>query len=207
MIYVDHGMTGTNRERPGLREALAACRPATPWSCPSSTGSPVPCPTLGRSPTSSLPLRSARIWGMRVAQAKGHPLRGKQPELIGRQEAHLVSLVHTGDYGRRALRGRPGYRLPRHRAATQRGASRHRTGCEREAMNAHQGLSRRVHPCGTPSKPKLVRRGIRRKRFGLRGARRPVAPRRPRWRFRSAGDCHRGRQLRNYVPTASLRSR
>ena len=35
-IYVDHGLTGhqpgTNRERPGLREALAACRDsATPW--------------------------------------------------------------------------------------------------------------------------------------------------------------------------------
>jgi DNA invertase Pin-like site-specific DNA recombinase len=25
-IYVDHGLTGTNRERPRLREALAACR-------------------------------------------------------------------------------------------------------------------------------------------------------------------------------------
>jgi len=25
-IYVDHGLTGTNRERPGLREALAASR-------------------------------------------------------------------------------------------------------------------------------------------------------------------------------------
>jgi DNA invertase Pin-like site-specific DNA recombinase len=24
--YVDHGLTGTNRERPGLRDALAACR-------------------------------------------------------------------------------------------------------------------------------------------------------------------------------------
>jgi DNA invertase Pin-like site-specific DNA recombinase len=24
--YVDHGLTGTNRDRPGLREALAACR-------------------------------------------------------------------------------------------------------------------------------------------------------------------------------------
>lgn len=24
--YVDHGLTGTNRERPGLRKALAACR-------------------------------------------------------------------------------------------------------------------------------------------------------------------------------------
>jgi len=25
-IYVDHGLTGTNRGRPGLRELLAACR-------------------------------------------------------------------------------------------------------------------------------------------------------------------------------------
>ncbi len=25
-VYVDHGLTGTNRSRPGLREALAACR-------------------------------------------------------------------------------------------------------------------------------------------------------------------------------------
>ena len=25
-IYVDRGLTGCNRERPGLREALAACR-------------------------------------------------------------------------------------------------------------------------------------------------------------------------------------
>lgn len=24
--YVDHGLTGTNRDRPGLREAMAACR-------------------------------------------------------------------------------------------------------------------------------------------------------------------------------------
>lgn len=30
-IYVDHGLTGTNRERPGLRQALAACRAGTPW--------------------------------------------------------------------------------------------------------------------------------------------------------------------------------
>jgi DNA invertase Pin-like site-specific DNA recombinase len=26
LIYTDHGLTGTNRSRPGLREALAACR-------------------------------------------------------------------------------------------------------------------------------------------------------------------------------------
>jgi DNA invertase Pin-like site-specific DNA recombinase len=35
--------------------------------------------------------------GMRVPKAKGH-LRGKQPKLTRRQEAHLVSLVHGGEY-------------------------------------------------------------------------------------------------------------
>ena len=35
--------------------------------------------------------------GMRVAKAKGR-LRGKKPKLNRRQEAHLVSLVHSGDY-------------------------------------------------------------------------------------------------------------
>jgi len=34
---------------------------------------------------------------MKVAKAKGH-LRGKQPKLNHRQEAHLVSLVHSGEY-------------------------------------------------------------------------------------------------------------
>jgi DNA invertase Pin-like site-specific DNA recombinase len=35
--------------------------------------------------------------GMKVAKAKGH-LRGKQPKLTRRQEAHLVSLIHSGEY-------------------------------------------------------------------------------------------------------------
>jgi Helix-turn-helix domain of resolvase len=34
---------------------------------------------------------------MRVAKAKGH-LRSKQPKLNPRQEAHLVKLLHTGEY-------------------------------------------------------------------------------------------------------------
>jgi Resolvase, N terminal domain len=52
-VYVDHGLTGTNGERPGLREALAACHPsdAIPeaWGTRSLssawTGSPAPCRT------------------------------------------------------------------------------------------------------------------------------------------------------------------
>lgn len=35
---------------------------------------------------------------MKVAKAKGR-LRGKHPMLNCRQEAHLVSLVHSGEYG------------------------------------------------------------------------------------------------------------
>jgi DNA invertase Pin-like site-specific DNA recombinase len=35
--------------------------------------------------------------GMKVAKAKGR-LRGKHPKLNRRQEAHLVSLVHSGEY-------------------------------------------------------------------------------------------------------------
>ncbi len=32
-IYVDHDLTGTNRERPGLRKALAACRAGDTLAC------------------------------------------------------------------------------------------------------------------------------------------------------------------------------
>ena len=35
--------------------------------------------------------------GMKVAKSKGR-LRGKQPKLSRKQEAHLVSLVHCGEY-------------------------------------------------------------------------------------------------------------
>jgi len=35
--------------------------------------------------------------GMKVAKAEGH-LRGKQPKLSRRQEAHLASLVRSGEY-------------------------------------------------------------------------------------------------------------
>ena len=40
-IYVDHGLSGTTRDRPGLREAMAACREGDTWWWPSSTPRPV----------------------------------------------------------------------------------------------------------------------------------------------------------------------
>ena len=61
-IYVDHGLTGTNRDRPGLREALAACREGDTLVVTNWTGSPAPCLMPGRSPTSSPHVRSGSIW-------------------------------------------------------------------------------------------------------------------------------------------------
>ncbi len=132
-IYVDHGLTGTNRERPGLREALAACRAGdtlvvtkldrlarslpdaraiaedlTKRKVRLSLGASVYDPTdpVGRLLSNVLAMvaefeadliRSRTREGMRVAKAKGH-LRGKQPKLNPRQEAHLVELLHSGEY-------------------------------------------------------------------------------------------------------------
>jgi DNA invertase Pin-like site-specific DNA recombinase len=130
-VYVDQGLTGTNRERPGLREALAACREGDPLvvtkldrlarSLPDARaiadeltqrqvrlnlGGSVYDPTdpVGRllfnvlamvAETDLIRLRTRE--GMKVARAKGR-LRGKQPKLNHRQEAHLVALFDGGDH-------------------------------------------------------------------------------------------------------------
>lgn len=132
-IYVDHDLTGTNRERPGLREALAACRAGdtlvvtkldrlarslpdaraiadelTTRQVSLNLGGSVYDPTdaVGRLVFNVLAMvaefesdliRLRTREGMKVAKAKGR-LRGKQPKLNRRQEAHLVSLVHSGEY-------------------------------------------------------------------------------------------------------------
>jgi len=131
-VYVDHGLTGTNRERPGLREALAACREGDTLvvtkldrlarSLPDARaiadeltvrqvrlnlGGSVYDPTdpVGRllfnvlamvAEFDLIGLRTKE--GMKVAKAKGR-LRGKQPKLNHRQEAHLVALLKGGEYG------------------------------------------------------------------------------------------------------------
>ena len=131
-IYVDHGLTGTNRERPGLREALAACRAGdtlvvtkldrlarslpdaraiadelTARQVRLNLGGSVYDPTdaVGRlfnvlamvAEFESDLIRLRTREGMKVAKAKGH-LRGKKPKLTRRQEAHLVSLLASGEY-------------------------------------------------------------------------------------------------------------
>jgi DNA invertase Pin-like site-specific DNA recombinase len=130
-VYVDHGLTGTKRDRPGLREALAACRAGDTLvvtkldrlarSLPDardiadeltrrevrlSLGGSVHDPTdpVGRLLFNVLAMVAefeADLIGMRtregmkVAKAKGR-LRGKQPKLSARQEAHLVELHAAG---------------------------------------------------------------------------------------------------------------
>ena len=132
-IYVDHGLTGANRERPGLREALAACRAGdtlvvtkldrlarslpdaraiadelTARGVALKLGGSVYDPTdaVGRLLFNVLAMvaefeadliRLRTREGMKVAKAKGH-LRGKQPKLNRRQEAHLASLWRSGEY-------------------------------------------------------------------------------------------------------------
>jgi DNA invertase Pin-like site-specific DNA recombinase len=132
-VYVDHGLTGTKRDRPGLREALAACRSGdtlvvtkldrlarslpdardiadelTRREVKLSLGASVHDPTdpVGRLLFNVLAMvaefeadliRMRTREGMKVAKAKGR-LRGKQPKLSPRQEAHLVELHATGGH-------------------------------------------------------------------------------------------------------------
>jgi DNA invertase Pin-like site-specific DNA recombinase len=131
--YMDHGLTGTNRERPGLRQALAACRAGdtlvvtkldrlarslpdaraiveelTRRQVKLSLDGAVHEPTdpVGRLLFNVLAMvaefegdliRMRTREGMKVARAKGR-LRGKQPKLNVRQEAHLVALHRAGEH-------------------------------------------------------------------------------------------------------------
>ncbi len=132
-IYVDHGLTGTNRDRPGLKTALAACREGDTLvvtkldrlarSLPDareiiddltrrhvklSLGGSLHDPTdpIGRLLFNVLAMvaefesdliRLRTREGMQVAKAKGR-LRGKQPKLNPRQEAHLLALHDAGEH-------------------------------------------------------------------------------------------------------------
>lgn len=132
-IYVDRGLTGTNRARPGLREALAACRAGdtlvvtkldrlarslpdardiveelTARGVKLNIGGSVHDPNdpvgrllfnvlamIAEFEADLIKLRTRE--GMKVARAKGR-LRGKQPKLTPKQEAHLVQLHHAGQH-------------------------------------------------------------------------------------------------------------
>jgi DNA invertase Pin-like site-specific DNA recombinase len=132
-VYVDHGLTGTNRERPGLREALAACRAGDELVVAKldrlarsltdarqiageleergvklNLGGSVHDPTdpVGRLMFNVLAMiaefesdliRARTKEGMKIAKANGR-LRGKQPKLSEKQEAHLVEMHASGKH-------------------------------------------------------------------------------------------------------------
>jgi DNA invertase Pin-like site-specific DNA recombinase len=160
-IYVDHGLTGTNRERPGLQVALAACRASDTLvvtkldrlarSLPDareiledltrreirlSLGGSVHDPTdpVGRLLFNVLAMvaefeadliRLRTREGMKIAKAKGR-LRGKQPKLNPRQEAHLVALHPAGEHSTAELGDHFGVACSTVYRAIQREATRTR---------------------------------------------------------------------------------
>lgn len=132
-IYLDHGLTGTNRDRPGLGQALAAVRAGDTLVVPKldrlarsvpdardigdsltsrgvklSLGGTLydPADPMGKMFFNILAtfaefevdlLRMRTREGMAVARAKGK-LKGKQPKLSPRQQAHLVKEHATGEH-------------------------------------------------------------------------------------------------------------
>ena len=132
-IYLDHGLTGTNRNRPGLNQALAAVRSGDTLVVPKldrlarsvpdaraigdslvardvklSLGGTIydPADPMGKMFFNILAtfaefevdlLRLRTREGMAIARAKGR-LRGKQPKLSARQQAHLVQLNQSGQH-------------------------------------------------------------------------------------------------------------
>lgn len=130
-IYADQGLTGTNRDRPDLREAMAACRAGDTFvvtkldrlarSLPdardileelSMNGSVHdPNDAVGRLLFNVLAMvaefeadliRMRTREGMKVAKAKRR-LRGKQPKLKPNQIKHLLLLYNEGTYNQTEL--------------------------------------------------------------------------------------------------------
>jgi DNA invertase Pin-like site-specific DNA recombinase len=132
-IYLDHGLTGTNRDRPGLDQALAAVRAGDTLVVPKldrlarsvpdardigdsltargvklSLGGTLydPADPMGKMFFNILAtfaefevdlLRMRTREGMAVARSKGK-LKGKQPKLTPRQQAHLVKEHAVGEH-------------------------------------------------------------------------------------------------------------
>lgn len=94
--------------------------------------------------------------GMKVAKAKGR-LRGKQPKLNRKQEAHLVSLVHSGEYSTLEVAELFGVGRSTVYRAIERQRSKREPASRRRHRSADTGSRRRPsrirHPCGTSAPP------------------------------------------------------
>jgi DNA invertase Pin-like site-specific DNA recombinase len=132
-VYLDHGLTGTNRDRPGLAQALAAVRAGDTLVVPKLDRLARTVPDA-RDIGDSLAARGIKLSlgvaiydaadpmgkmffnilatfaefevdllqmrtreGMAIARAKGK-LKGKQPKLSTKQQAHLVQLHTTSEH-------------------------------------------------------------------------------------------------------------
>ena len=169
-IYVDHGLTGTNRERPGLREALAACRAGDTLVVTKPTARPGSCPTPSDRRRTHQPADQPLAWWVRlrphrrrrwlfnalamVAEFESDLIRlrtrenMKVAEAKGRLRGRQPKLVQH-PRSRRALGRRPLDGLPRHgfnvpkRELVSRGLRRGTDSSPRRRR------SRSRHPSGT----------------------------------------------------------
>ncbi len=92
-IYLDHGLTGTTRARPGIKLSLGGqvYDPADPMGKMFFAILAV----FAEFDVDLLRMRTRE--GMAIARAKGK-LRGRQPELSVKQQAELRCMHNSGDY-------------------------------------------------------------------------------------------------------------
>jgi DNA invertase Pin-like site-specific DNA recombinase len=173
-IYVGHGLTGANRDRPGLREALAACR----------EGDTLVVAKLDRLARSLPPTRATSSTSSPIAQPRRLPARPSDP--VGRFLFNVLAMVAQFEADLIRMRTREGMaRRPGQGAAARQAA---------EAQSAPGGAPGRAAPSGRVQRRRARRPGSASPARpstapsnAISGATRPRAPRRPRlrWRFDS----------------------
>jgi DNA invertase Pin-like site-specific DNA recombinase len=99
--YVDHGLTGTNRDRPGLREALAACRAGDTLVVTNSTAWPARCAT---------PAPSSRAHRRQVKISLGGAIHDPT-DPVGRLLFNVLAMVAEFEADLIRLRTREGMRV------------------------------------------------------------------------------------------------
>ena len=130
--YVDHGLTGTNRERPGLREALAACR----------AGDTLVVTKLDRLARSLPDARdivdepTRRQVRLQIGSSVHDP-----DDPVGRLLFNVLAMVAEFEADLIRLRTREGMKIARAKGPL-RG--------KQPKLNPRLDLSRRKCPCGTP---------------------------------------------------------
>ncbi|MBZ7673930.1 recombinase family protein [Klebsiella grimontii] len=92
-IYTDKGLTDSDRQRPGLAQALAVVRQGDTLVVPKMFFNVLA--TFAEFEGDLIRLRTRE--GMAIARAKGK-LRGKQPKLSDKQQKELCRMHGSGEY-------------------------------------------------------------------------------------------------------------